>query len=122
TRFDLRAHLFEVVDLTVVSDDVATRCREHGLMPLWRKIEDRKTAVAECNVCTCITPDSRIVRSAMTQGVGHPPDQRFVAGSARTDDSRYAAHGSRCASGSDSRIVSSASWRRRAGFDTQRLH
>src|SRR2546421_8261456 len=63
--------LFKVVDLTVEDNRVAAGSRRHGLMPLRRKINDRKTAKRKPYAGGIVEKDAGIVWPAMGQRHAH---------------------------------------------------
>src|SRR5207249_2169963 len=71
---ELRSQLTEVVDLAVVSDDVATRPRRHGLVAFGRQVNDRKTPVTQCQARARIDPGARVIGASMRERVGHAFD------------------------------------------------
>jgi hypothetical protein len=71
TRFELRAKLAEVVNLTVEDDDITAVCRRHRLVPERRQIDYREPSMSERNSGNCVYPDGAAAGTAMPQRVGH---------------------------------------------------
>src|SRR2546429_660487 len=61
---EVLAKLAEVVDLTVVGDEVAARGRLHGLASLRGEIDNRKAAVAQTHPRLRVHPNVVVVRAA----------------------------------------------------------
>ena len=62
------------------------------LVPGFRKVDDRKPAVTQANDRTIIDPHALIIRAAVSEGAGHPPDEIRLYSGVSAKDARYPAH------------------------------
>src|SRR5690349_6216313 len=85
----------EIENFAVERDHIASARRGHGLMPVWREIEDGKPAKAERHAGVRLRPGSMIVRAAMDDLRRHPLGHGFevasrAAASPETGDPAHA--------------------------------
>ena len=77
-----------IVNLTIEYDMIASAFRRHGLMSCRRKIDDRKTAMAEDHMLTCRGEffNAPVIRSAPGNQI-----QQIIL-KRKVDASKYSAH------------------------------
>ncbi len=71
----LLPQLSVVVDFAVIRDHVASRLRQHRLMTVRRKIDDRQAPMSESHTRCRVYPFTIIVRATMSDAQGHSPRQ-----------------------------------------------
>ena len=64
----------------------------HRLVPGFRKVDDRKPTMTQANDRTVVDPDSLIIRTSVSEGAGHPPDEIRLNSGVSAKDAGYPAH------------------------------
>src|SRR2546430_2520986 len=92
-RLQLHTDQIKVVDLAVVSDDVATTRRMHRLVALRRQIDDRQPPMRQRQTVRWVEPDALVIGAAVHQLGRHASGTALqIEASGYAEESCYSAH------------------------------
>jgi hypothetical protein len=64
-----------VVNLTIEGQNISAAGRQHRLVASWRKVNDGEASKSKGNGLVSRDPDSRVIRPAMSDALGHSGGQ-----------------------------------------------